>query len=239
MFVPFSLGPVSRACARRVVALLLGLGLLFGVGSGQSAAGQTLRADAGSGWAFPTNNLDLRRTVSEGPNSTRPIRLEVDLKGGPHAYADVGFLRSIGEKFDLGARIRGHVSRIRSEADCGTADCRNPEGLLRAATVEGRVILTSPGWIQPYLLVGLGVVHTRLHQVTVRNIQASGVPEPLTFSEVSVVDAGGDVGIGATLPVAGGLAVDAEIRATGSLPGGKENAVTAIPFSLGIAYNVQ
>jgi hypothetical protein len=30
--------------------------------------------------------------------------------------------------------------------------------------------------------------------------------------------------------------VDTEIRATGALPGGKENAVTALPFTLGASY---
>jgi len=36
--------------------------------------------------------------------------------------------------------------------------------------------------------------------------------------------------------VVGGLSLDAEMRFTGSLPGGKENAITVLPFSLGLSY---
>ena len=32
--------------------------------------------------------------------------------------------------------------------------------------------------------------------------------------------------------------LDGEFRVTGALPGGKDNAVTTLPFSLGLAYQV-
>jgi hypothetical protein len=56
------------------------------------------------------------------------------------------------------------------------------------------------------------------------------------FSDVAVTDAGGDVGFGATMPLVGNLVLTGEIRAAGSLPGAKENAVSVFPFSLGLNY---
>jgi hypothetical protein len=79
------------------------------------------------------------------------------------------------------------------------------------------------------------VAHTSLDGITVRD----GTGQERSFPETSIVDAGGDVGVGASLPLVGGLAVDAEIRAAGSLPGGKENTVTAVPFTLGLAYSFE
>jgi hypothetical protein len=130
------------------------------------------------------------------------------------------------------------VSRIRSNAECGRFTCEDPDGALRVVSIEGRIILTSPDWIHPYLLVGLGVAHTSLDGVTVRDVDAPQLPERIAYPDVSIVDAGGDVGLGATLPLGHGFAVDAEIRAAGSLPGGKENTVTAVPFFLGLAYSI-
>lgn len=212
--------------------------LSFGLGG--TAAAQQLRVDAGGGWAFYTKNLDLETEVMGGGSTgQQQVGINVDLKSGPHYYVGAGFVRSISDNFELGARLRGHVSRIRSDAECGGFSCRDPDGLLRVGNIEGRIILTSSDWIEPYLLVGLGVVHTSLNEVVVRNVDIPGVDPTLTFSEVSILDAGGDVGIGATLPIARGLAVDAEVRVTGSLPGGKENTVTAVPFTLGLAYRFE
>lgn len=221
--------------ARLVLFALVACALL-GV-TGKTAAAQNLRVDAGGGWSFYTKNLDLE-TTSGGNGTTQPQQfvLGVDLKSGPHYYVGAGFVRSIGKNFSLGVRLRGHVSRVRSDAECGDLPCRDPDGLLRVGSIEGRVILTSLDWIRPYLLVGLGVAHTSLEGVTVGG--ESGPSGPLTFPKVSILDAGGDVGLGATLPIAGGLALDAEIRATGSLPGGKENTITAAPFTLGLAYEM-
>jgi len=217
----------SGPCRRRLngFLFLVGLGLL--VFSGRGAEAQDLRIDVGGGWGFPTKNLELETTV-DGPPQSQASPLFVDLKSNRQVYAGVGFVRSIAEKFELGARVRGHTTRI--GATCPSLSCGDAGGRLRVAAIEGRIILTSPGWIHPYVLVGLGVVHTSLDAVTV---------EDRTYSDVSVVDAGGDVGIGATVPVVGGLKLDAEIRAAGSLPGGKENAVTVAPFTLGIAYRFQ
>jgi opacity protein-like surface antigen len=154
----------------------------------------------------------------------------VDLKPGPQVYVGAGFVRSLGDRFALGARARAQAARLRSEVNaCDDDPCTDPDGLLRAATVEGRLLFTSPDWISPYLLVGLGVVNVTVDPVTVSRTGT-------TYEKISVTDAGGDVGLGASFLVVGGLFVDVEMRVTGTLPGGKENAVTALPFTLGVAY---
>lgn len=216
-------------CVRRLLLSLsaAALGMLL-VGPPTSTA-QEFRVDAGGGWAVPTNNVE-----AELPDqNVQP--LPIDLKPGPHVYASVGFVRSIGEQFALGARLRGQAARLRSTVEACDPDdvaCTgDPDGLVQAATIEGRVILTSPDWIHPYLLVGLGVVHSSVEAVTLE----SGT-RTFPFPEVSVTDAGGDVGLGASFPLAAGLQADAEFRVTGALPGGKENAVTTLPFSLGLGY---
>jgi opacity protein-like surface antigen len=216
--------PHRRPCSP---LLLVALGvLLFGGGTSKA---QVPRVTVGGGWAVPTDNVEAR-SVRDGDERT----LGVDLKPGPHVYVGAGFTRSIGDNFLLGARLRGQASRLRSDVDeCEAGRCPNPDGLLRAATVEGRIILTLPDWIHPYLLVGLGVVHARADGVTVQATETAPVVE---YEEVSVTDAGGDVGLGATVPVVAGLRLDAEFRVTGALPGGKENSVTVLPFSLGVAY---
>lgn len=218
--------------SRRVLLSFLITLLLLPVVFGSASRAQAIRIDGGGGWAIPTTD-DVALPATDIEN-LRP--LTVELRPGPHGYVGVGFVRSISDRFALGARVRGHASRLRASVDCGGATCRNPEGDLRAVTVEGRIIVTSPDWIHPYLLVGLGVVHTTMDAVTVRDVQSSELPETVRFSQASVVDAGGDVGVGASLPIAGGLYLDAEIRAAGALPGGKENTVTTLPFSLGLSY---
>lgn len=214
---------------RVLVSLLLAvLGLLIAGPSASSA--QEFRIGVGGGWAVPTNNVEPQ--IGSGPNAPA---LSVDLKPGPHVYVGVGFVRSIGEQFALGARVRGQTARLRSDVgDCDAEEVsctEDPDGRLQAATVEGRIILTSPDWIHPYLLVGLGIVHANVGSVTA---QSGGNTFP--FPEVSVTDAGGDVGLGAALPLVGGLQADVEFRVTGALPGGKDNAVTALPLSLGLGY---
>jgi len=201
-------------------------GLVVVLFSGTGAEAQRLRIDAGGGWGFPTNNLKLQ--ADELPNSPQTV-LSADLKAGPQGYASIGLLRSIGEKFELGARVRAHTTRLQSTVNCAPTSCEAPKGSLRTATIEGRVIITAPGWVHPYLLVGLGVVQASLDGVTVEGQNRS-------YSAVSVVDAGGDVGLGASIPISGGLQLDAEVRATGSLPGGRENAVTVAPLTLGLGY---
>lgn len=232
--------PCSRIWQRMAVLSVLVVVLL---GGASVAEAQRLRVDAGAGWAFPTNNLTLESEepvvivgVGEGI-----VTQDVDLNAGPHVYAGVGFVRSIGENFELGVRLRAHQSDLRSSVNCNfNGDCNAPSGSLRAATIEGRVILTSIDWIQPYLLVGLGVVQTSVDGVTLRNLEDGVQAEngTIRFSEVSILDAGGDVGIGASVPIVGGLALDAEVRVAGSLPGGKDNTVTVAPFTLGLAYTV-
>jgi opacity protein-like surface antigen len=183
------------------------------------------------------------------------LQQSVDLKSGRHVYAGIGFVRSIGDKFALGFRLRGHLSELESTVDClFESTCKNPSGTLRAATVEGRIILTSLDWIDPYLLVGIGVVQTSVDGVTLQGVNSGserterGVVSPdipedqednVAFSEVSIVDAGGDVGLGAAFPLTRGLSADVEFRVAGSLPGGKENAVTVLPLTLGVSYTFE
>jgi opacity protein-like surface antigen len=216
--------------ARRLLSALLVVTLCLLLAVPFPSTAQEFRIDAGGGWAIPTNEVEAE---SASNANVRP--LSIDLNSGPHLYVGLGFVRSIGENFDLGARVRGHTSRIRSSVGvCDSGACENPDGDLRAATVEGRVILTSPGWIHPYLLVGLGVVHTSVDGVTVQTDQGT-----FEFAETTVTDAGGDVGLGASIPLGSGFMLDGEFRVTGALPGGKDNAVTMLPFSLGLAYQVR
>ena len=211
---------------RRVLVSLLFavLGLLIAGPPASSA--QEFRVGVGGGWAVPTNNVEPQ--LGSGQNATV---LTVDLEPGAHAYAGLGFVRSIGENFDLGARVRGQFSRLSATPECGDITCTDPDASLWAVTLEGRIIITSPDWIHPYLLVGLGAV-----QATVDGVTATPQQGELQFPEVSVTDAGGDVGLGASFPLGGGLYADAEFRVTGALPGGKDNAVTALPLSLGLGY---
>jgi opacity protein-like surface antigen len=220
------------------------IGVVLLAGLGRPAGAQDFRIDAGGGWAFPTNNLTVESdepvTIidSEGPFQVIPSQ-DVDLNAGPHVYAGVGFVRSIGDNFELGARLRAHVTRLRSSVNCSFGStCEAPDGALRVASIEGRIILTSVDWIHPYLLVGLGVVQTDVDGVTLRDVQGPIQEDTIRFPEVSIVDAGGDVGVGASLPLGRGFAVDAEIRFAGSLPGGKDNTVTVAPFTLGLAYTI-
>ncbi|PSQ80478.1 MAG: hypothetical protein BRD41_05040 [Bacteroidetes bacterium QS_1_63_11] len=88
------------------------------------------------------------------------------------------------------------------------------------------------GRINPYFLVGLGAVRATFDEVS--GTDSSG--REGQFTDVAVTDAGGDVGFGATMPLVGNLLLTGEIRAAGSLPGAKENAVAVFPFSLGLNY---
>jgi len=233
-------------------SLAIGFSLL--VLGGQIAEAQRLRIDVGGGWSFPTNNVELSSetfmaevvgpegNVQEGEIS---VVQSVDLKSGRHLYAGIGFVRSIADQFALGVRLRGHRTELGSSVDCRfKSTCGNPSGRLWAGTVEGRIILTSPDWINPYLLVGIGVVHTSVDGETLRGVESEmtrrGTVNPKTqrivFEDVSITDAGGDVGIGASFPLIRGLELDGEFRVTGSLPGGKENMVTGIPLTLGLSY---
>jgi opacity protein-like surface antigen len=232
-----------------LVSLFVVGAVLLG-GSGKTAHAQQFRVDVGGGWAFPTNNVELSeettvvlqgRDPNAPPDTTVvPLLQDVDLKASSHVYAGVGVVFGIGENFQLGTRLRGHLSQLQSSVDCRFgSECGDPDGRLTALTLEARLILTSLDRVKPYLLVGAGVVHTSVDGTTLRNIQEDQVlDDPIVFPEVSILDAGGDVGLGATFPVTDRFSVDAEIRVTGSLPGGKENTVTTAPFTLGVAYTL-
>lgn len=221
-----------------MLGLVFLLSVLLGV---PSTLAQEARFDVGGGWAFPIDNVeqDVEVTIEtpDGP-LTGTITQPVDLQSGRHIYVGAGFVRSIGENFALGARLRAHRSELATTVDCTVGTCTSPDGFYRAATVEGRLIITSPDWIRPYFLVGLGIVHTSVDEVTARDIEDTRLPNSLTYSAVSVVDAGGDIGIGASVPVTGDLYVDGEFRVTGALPGGKDNAITVLPLSLGLSYGL-
>lgn len=251
---------LSRTNRRRLTTRLILVGFVLLTLGGQAAEAQRLRVDVGGGWAFPTSNVELSAEAEanvqvfdiEGnvvDEFTREVTGQsVDLKSGRHVYAGIGFVRSIGDRFALGFRLRGHTSELESSVDCRfESTCSDPSGRIWTATVEGRIILTSPDWIDPYLLVGIGVVHTSVDGVTLRNVDkeeseritVNPSAEEIRFSEVSITDVGGDVGLGASIPLTSGLKLDGEFRASGSLPGGKDNTVTTIPLTLGLSYNYQ
>ena len=215
---------------------LLGASLVFPTfSSSLTAEAQQIRVGAGGGWA-PAITEVTYAGVADGQD----VEADVSTSYGRHLYASAGFVRRLSSNFNLGVRLRAQESRFEGDGADLTAGCNvdctlsnSLNGRLRALTVEGRIVLTSIGRIEPYLLVGLGVVRTTLDGA---NVQFEGQPD-VPFSDIEVTDAGGDVGIGASMRLAGGLFLDAEFRTTGSLPGGKENAVTVLPLSLGLAYH--
>ncbi|GEM_PF-4845801 len=218
---------------RPIVALLLCAAVLFVVPRTQEAQAQSVRLEAGGGWAIPSTTLTVEDT--EGQPTAR-----VNPGSGPNAYAAAGLVWTLSENFSLEARLRAQQSQLQVDGEdvaspvCG-GECElrnNPDGNLRAATVEGQLTLTSVGRVNPYFLVGLGVAQTTIDATTL--IPPNGNERRL--AEVDVTDAGGDVGFGATTRIAGGLFVTAEARVTGSLPGAKDNAVTTFPFTLGLSY---
>lgn len=226
----------------KVLCCLLGVGGgLLATGSPRPAEAQQIRVGAGGGWAPALTEVTYSGVINEGEVDERDVEADVGTSYGRHVYASAGFVRRLSNNFALGVRLRAQESRFAGDgsdlrAGCGDLECAlsNPlDGRLRALTVEGRIILTSVGRIEPYLLVGLGAVRTTIDGA---RVQIEGEPD-VPFSDIEVTDAGGDVGLGASVQLAGGLHLDAEFRATGSLPGGKENAVTVLPLSLGLGYN--
>jgi opacity protein-like surface antigen len=147
----------------------------------------------------------------------------------------VGLVWTLTDDLSLEGRLRAQQSQLRvSSGDISPGACVGtcPAGRLRALSFEGQLALTSVGRINPYFLVGLGVVRTT---VDAARIERGNAPQ---LAEVDVTDAGGDIGFGATLRTVGDLFLTAEMRATGSLPGGKDNAVTTFPFTLGLSYTI-
>lgn len=217
-------------CIRRVVtALLLFLfgGVLF-IG-GHTAEAQAVNVEVGGGWALPSSDVDM---PVQGQNQIATV----DPGSGPQVYASLGLVWSVSSNFILEGGVRAQQSTMPgSTRDFGCDGCtysNAPDGRLRGLTIEGQITLISVGRINPYFLVGLGVVRTTVDGVLVTTPNGTEV----RFSEVDVTDAGGDVGFGATMRIVGNLQLTAEARATGSLPGAKENAVTTFPFSLGLKY---
>lgn len=210
------------------VAFLLVVALLWG-GGGRAEA-QSVRVEAGGGWAIPSTTLIVDDTAGEPA-------ARVDPGSGPSGYVAVGLVWTLTDDLSLEGRVRAQQSQLRvGSDDISPGDCVGacPEGRLRALSVEGQLTLTSVGRVAPYFLVGLGVVRTT---VDATRIEAGGTTFQL--GETDVTDAGGDVGLGAALRLVEGLSLTAEARVTGSLPGGKENAVTTFPFTLGFAYHFQ
>ncbi len=203
------------------------------------AVAQEVRVDVGSGWAIPISSVEMDVTTSTGEEG----EVSVDVGPSVHMYAALGMVRPISDNLGLGVRGRvqvvpapGRASELLSPlAPCagdGTCSVSNrPDGQLRAATVEGRLFLTTTDWIEPYFLVGLGVVQTRVEGADVEFPSGSA-----HYEEVRVMDAGGDVGFGASLPIIAGLALESEIRVTGSLPGGRDSSLSVLPFTVGLSY---
>lgn len=213
----------------RIVASIFFVLVLFLTLGGRSVEAQEFRVEAGGGWAIPASNVDM-------PVQGQDLPVRVDPGSGPNVYGAIGLVWTLSDTFTLEGRIRGQHSRMPgSYSTFRCPDCtfsNDPDGRLRSATVEGQITITSAGWIQPYFLVGLGVVRTNVDGVLVTTPDGTEV----RFVAVEVTDAGGDVGFGATTRIGGGLLLTAEMRATGSLPGAKDNAVTVFPFSLGLSY---
>ena len=208
------------------VAFLLVVALLWG-GGGRAEA-QSVRVEAGGGWAIPSTTLIVDDTAGEPA-------ARVDPGSGPSGYVAVGLVWTLTDDLSLEGRVRAQQSQLRvGSDDISPGDCVGacPEGRLRTLSLEGQLTLTSVGRIAPYFLVGLGVVRTT---VEAARIKEGNAPQ---LSETDVTDAGGDVGLGAALRLVEGLSLTAEARVTGSLPGGKENAVTTFPFTLGLSYTV-
>jgi len=221
------LRPLAAASLLVVVVVLLG---------GGRAEAQAVRVEAGGGWALPSTEVDVSFQRVGAPAQEEGGIAEIDPGSGPSAYAAVGLVWTLTDNFSLEGRLRAQQSQLRvgsedvsPSIDRCVSSC--PEGRLRALSFEGRLSLTSIGRIAPYFLVGLGVVRTT---VDATRIEADG--DEFQLAEVDATDAGGDVGFGAALRLAGGLSLTAETRVTGSLPGGRDNAVTTFPFTLGLSY---
>ena len=209
--------------------LLLFLTLAWGA---RSVEAQQFRAEVGGGWAIPSSDI-----LMTGPlEGERQAQATIDPGSGSHVYGSLGLVWTLSDNFALESRLRVQHSRMPgSTEDFGCSDCtysNDPDGRVRGAAVEGQIILTSVGRINPYFLVGLGVVRTTVDGVLVTTPEGNEVQ----FTDVEVTDAGGDVGFGATMPLVGNLLLTGEIRAAGSLPGAKDNAVSVFPFSLGLNY---
>ena len=140
--------------------LLFVLVLAFGWGA-QKGEAQQMRVEVGGGWAIPSSDLAMRGTLPDG----REGRASVDPTSGGHVYGAVGRVWSVSENVSLEGRLRGQYTQM--EAEFENFDFSNtPDGELLGITVEGQITLTSVGRINPYLLVGLGVVRTTFDGVT-------------------------------------------------------------------------
>jgi opacity protein-like surface antigen len=203
--------------------LLLFLALAWGA---RSVEAQQFRAEVGGGWALPSSDVTTTGTLGGQEGQTT-----IDTKSGAHMYGAIGLVWTLSDNFDLEARLRVQQSNMDGEFENFNFS-NQPDGRLRGLSFEGQITLTSVGRINPYFLVGLGAVRTTFDEVS--GTDSSG--REGQFTDVAVTDAGGDVGFGATMPLVGNLLLTAEIRAAGSLPGAKENAVTTFPFSLGLRY---
>ena len=203
---------------------------------GRSAEAQSVRVEAGGGWAFPSGTVTMTDAEENTPDP------EVDTDSGPNTYAAVGLVWTLSENLALEGRVRGQQSQLRVKASAFrnprcNRQCEflnDPSGHVRGLTFEGQLTLTSVGRINPYFLVGLGVVRTVVDAARVEAIAG----EQITYSEARVTDAGGDVGFGATTRLTGDLRLTAETRVMGSLPGAKDNAITTFPFTLGLSYEL-
>jgi hypothetical protein len=208
------------ACLSFLLALTLGWGR-------HGAEAQQVRVEVGGGWAIPSSDIVMRGVSGDGREGTAAV----NPASGGHVYGAVGRVWTLSDNFNLEGRLRGQYSQMTGRFE-NFGFSNEPDGELVGITFEGQITLTSVGRINPYLLVGLGVVRTTFEGVNVTDNQGTEVQ----FSEVDVTDGGGDVGVGATMPLAGTLLLTGEIRAAGSLPGEKENAVSVFPFSLGLSY---
>lgn len=212
---------------RQIASYLFVIFILCSAGPGSEAVAQQIRVDGGGGWGLPISTIEMDVNDQTGA-------MDVNLDSGAHMYGAVGFVQSVSEHLGLGARLRAQMTRVPGSSSdltpldpsCGNYNC-SVSGQHRAATVEGRLFLQTIDWIEPYFLVGLGVVQT--------DVEVTDTGTSDQVQEAQVMDAGGDVGLGASLPIVGGIALETEIRVTGSLPGGRDSSLSLLPMSAGLS----
>ncbi|MFB6232544.1 MAG: hypothetical protein ABEL04_15465 [Salinibacter sp.] len=222
--------------ATRFFVLVFAFAALVG---GRDTRAQDVRIEVGTGWVVPTKSVKADGTIKSGQMEGATGVVPVDLNSGAHVYASAGLSWTVSSNFTLYTGLRAQQSQLRV-GEVGLRDCRrgncslspDPDGQLWIAALEGRITLTSVGRINPYFLVSLGVARTTVDGTRVETSRGGAIQ----LADVGVTDAGGDVGFGASTSLVGDLSVNAEVRATGSLPGSKENAITTFPFSVGLSY---
>ena len=165
----------------RTVAVLLSIAILLVSFGERGAEAQAFQAEVGGGWAVPSSDVDMQGTFEDGREGTTPV----DPGSGAHVYGAIGLVWTLSDNFDLGVRLRGQHSKMTGRFS--RLDFSNElSGRLRSLTLEGQLVLTSVGRINPYFLVGLGVIRTTVDGVLVTVSQNGQEDQEIQFSAVNV-----------------------------------------------------